>query len=86
MQVNLTDKTGKPIAGIELVITWVNGEDYFFTGLKPELGFGYADYTMSQGVEYALSIPDGGIRITGLSAPKCTGGYPGGIHMEFKQP
>lgn len=86
LQVNLTDKNGKPVAGVELVITWVDGEEHFFTGLKPELGYGYADYTMTKNVEYALSLAGGSPRITGLSTPKCSAGYPGGIRLEFKQP
>ena len=69
---------------------WSGGEEHFFTGLKPELGHGYADYRMTAGTEYALSLSAGGTRITGLSAPPCLDAsgnpYPGGLHLEFKQP
>lgn len=90
MQVNLTNSAGKPAAGIELVITWLNGEEHFFTGFKPELGFGYADFTMTENIEYALSLSAGSTQVTGLIAPNCKDPqgsvYPGGIRLEFKQP
>ena len=90
LQVNLTDTAGKPVAGVELVITWENGEEHFFTGLKPELGYGYADYTMTEKTEYVLSLSGGGTQVTGLSAPGCANSqgsdYPGGIHLEFQRP
>lgn len=90
LQVILLNSAGGPAAGIELVITWFSGEEHFFTGLKPELGLGYADFTMTENVEYALSLSAGGTRVTGLSLQKCSnpqgGKYPGGIRLEFKQP
>jgi hypothetical protein len=90
LQVFLVNGAFKPVAGVELVITWFGGEEHFFTGLKPEIGYGYADYKMTENIEYALSLSAGGTRVTGLKAPPCTdpGGktYPGGIHLEFKQP
>jgi hypothetical protein len=90
LQVNLTNSTIKPAAGVELVITWSGGEEHFFTGLKPELGYGYTDFTMTAKIEYALSLSAGETRVTGLSAPPCVdlqgNAYPGGIRLEFSQP
>jgi hypothetical protein len=90
LQIYLVDEAFKPVAGAELVITWFGGEEHFFTGLKPEIGFGYADYQMAENTEYALSLSGGGTRVTGLKAPPCTDSngktYPGGIRLEFKQP
>ncbi len=90
LQVNISNNANQPAAGIELIITWFGGEEHFFTGLKPELGNGYADFVMTDKVEYALSLSAGGTRITGLTAPLCidAGGsaYSGGIRLEFKQP
>jgi hypothetical protein len=89
LQVNLLDSKGQPASGVELVITWAGGSEHFFTGLKPELGFGYADFTMLPQVEYALSASNSA-RITGLITSACTAAdgstYPGGIRLEFKQP
>ena len=35
LQIWLTNSAGKPAAGIELTITWLSGQDIFFTGFKP---------------------------------------------------
>lgn len=90
LQIYLSNSAGKPVAGVELVITWFGGEEHFFSGLKPEINPGYADYTLSDNVEYDLSISAAGTRVTGLRALTCTdasgGAYPGGIQLEFKQP
>ncbi|MBI1865988.1 MAG: HD-GYP domain-containing protein, partial [Nitrospirae bacterium] len=43
---------------IEIVVVWDAGEDHFFTGLKPELGQGYADFTMTEGVSYTLRLAE----------------------------
>ena len=90
LQIFLKDSNGQPEAGVELVITWTGGEEHFFSGLKPELGNGYADFVMSPDVEYALSLSNGSTRVTGIIAPACTsedgGSYPGGIRLDFKRP
>ena len=90
LEVYLLNANGKPAAGIELIMTWFNGEEHFFTGLKPELGNGYADFEMTESIEYALSLSAGSTRVTGLSLQKCAnpqgGKYPGGIRLDFKQP
>ena len=36
-----------PYPSVELVVTWDEGEDHFFTGLQPELGLGYGDFLMT---------------------------------------
>ena len=62
IQVNVLDAAGDPLPGIEVRVTWDEGEDHFFTGLKPELGLGYADFAMSEGIVYTLQL-------VGLSEP-----------------
>jgi hypothetical protein len=90
LQISLTDANGQPAAGIELVVTWAGGEEHFFSGLKPELGNGYADFVMSPNVEYALSLSNGTTRVTSLKSSACTAkdgsSSSGGIHLDFKQP
>jgi len=89
VQIILLDPKGQQVAGVELIMTWAGGEEHFFTGLKPELGNGYADYVISAGVEYALTISGGGTR-TKFTAPACSNtdgtSFPGGYHLEFKEP
>lgn len=90
LQVTLRNALGQPAAGQELVITWFGGEEHFFTGFKNEISPGYADYILTEGVEYALSLSEGRTRITGLMAPACVAQdgkpYPGSILLEFRQP
>jgi len=89
LQVFLENSAGNPASGIEISITWLGGEEEFFTGLKPELGYGYADFQMTASVEYVLSLSNGVTRISGLQAPICSADgidYPGGIRLDFQQP
>ena len=46
--------------GIEINVTWDQGEDKFFTGFKPDLGNGYADFMMEAGTVYNIRIVTGG--------------------------
>jgi hypothetical protein len=41
---------------VEFLIRWSTGEDRFFTGLKPEIGVGYADYALEAGESYQVGI------------------------------
>jgi len=71
IQVEIRDAAGQPVASVELVMTWDGGEDHFFTGLKPELGQGYADFLMTPEVVYSLQIADGGQAVNDLTAAEC---------------
>jgi len=90
LQVYLTNSDGKPAPGIEVVVTWSDGEEHFFTGLKPEMGNGYADFVMAENVDYSLTLSGGGVQVPNLQAGKCgllqSNAYPGGIRLDFKQP
>jgi len=71
IQVQAYDAAGQGVAGVEVVVTWEGGENHFFTGLKPELGAGYADFTLTPGITYTLRLAQGGQPIPNLSAPEC---------------
>lgn len=90
IQVQAYDAADNPVPGLEAVITWDGGENHFFTGLKPELGLGYADFTMTPGVTYTLQLAQGGQPIADLTPPECElrGGerYWGSWRMTFVQP
>jgi hypothetical protein len=76
LRVFAEDADGDPLPGSEVVVTWEAGEDHFFTGLKPELGEGYADFLMTPGVMYTLHMAAGGEIIPDLTAAECE--TPGG--------
>ncbi|MCB0101369.1 MAG: hypothetical protein H6635_09025 [Anaerolineales bacterium] len=76
--------------GIEINVTWDQGEDKFFTGFKPDLGNGYADFMMEAGTVYNIRIVTGGAFVADITAPTCTdetgAEYPGGLLLTFQQP
>ncbi len=90
MQVSVLDSRRHQMPGVEIDISWAGGEESFFTGLKPEIADGYADYVMQAGVTYALRVARSGNPVSDLSAPSCpdsTGQtYLGGLKLVFQQP
>ena len=90
LQVMFMDSRRKQVPGIKIIIAWANGENQFFTGLKPELGNGYADFLMQQDVAYSLRVVEGGSFVPNISAPTCTdpngAPYLGGLLLTFQQP
>lgn len=90
LEVVVRDAAGQEVPGVELVVSWSGGEENFFTGLKPELGLGYADYDMTVGVIYALRLAEGGQPLDNLSALECAAEdgtrYWGGWKVLYIQP
>jgi hypothetical protein len=72
LQVFVSNAAGVGIPGVEIIVTWNSGEEHFFTGLKPDIDIGYADFTMAPDVNYTLQAAEGGQLITNLTAPDCT--------------
>ena len=71
IQIEIQDAAGQPVPSIELVVIWDGGEEHFFTGLKPELGLGYADFLMTPEVVYSLRQAEGGNVVNDLAAAEC---------------
>jgi hypothetical protein len=90
LQVVVTNAARQQIPGAEIIIAWNGGEEHIFTGLKPELGHGYADFLMTPDVTYSVRMADGGTPATQVSAPTCTatggGSFFGGQRLTFQQP
>ena len=90
MQFILMDARRNQVPGVEIIVTWNQGEDRFFTGFKPELGNGYADFIMQADTVYNIRIVTGGAFVADISAPICTdpngAGYTGGVLLTFQQP
>lgn len=90
IQVIMLNAAGEGVPGVEVLVLWDNGEDRFYTGLKPELGWGFADFTMQIGETYSLRIPGEDVSISDLVSEPCetAGGveYPGSIQLTFAQP
>ena len=50
------DAAGSGLPGIEVVASWATGQESFFTGLRPEMGPGYADLEMSPQIAYDVAL------------------------------
>ncbi len=90
LQVEALDAAGEPVPGVEVIVNWDGGEEHFYTGLKPEVDLGYADYTMVEGTQYNLRLAEGGQPVTGLTAAECdqpgSGRTWGAWRLTFEQP
>ncbi|NJC95874.1 MAG: hypothetical protein C3F07_12175 [Anaerolineales bacterium] len=90
LQVMVYSSNRRQLAGIKVIIIWETGEEQFFTGLKPELGNGYADYLMTPDTAYTIQLGPGSDIATNLIAPTCQmpngETYLGGFKLTFQQP
>ena len=82
--------TRRQLAGVEIVVTWDGGKEQFFTGLKPELGNGYADYMMTPDATYTVQLARGSDVALGITPTTCQRPngetFVGGIKLTFQQP
>jgi hypothetical protein len=90
LQFILMDSHHNQAPGIQIIVTWDEGEDSFFTGFKTEIGDGYADFIMQADTVYSIRVVDGGSFVPNISVPACTDSngenYLGGILLTFQQP
>lgn len=54
--VYVRDEEEQGLPNVRITISWPEGKDEFFTGLKPEEDPGYADFAMQQGMMYNLTM------------------------------
>jgi hypothetical protein len=88
IQIFTFNSAGQQVPAVEVVVTWEGGENHFYTGLKPEVGPGYADFTMTPGEIYSLRLAIGGQTISDLKTPECendNGKFYGAWRLEFIQ-
>lgn len=58
IEIRVYDRRGVGIAGVPVTVTWGGSEsDRFYTGLKPERGDEYADFEMTSGRTYTITVP-----------------------------
>jgi hypothetical protein len=90
LQFMFMDSSRRQVPGVEIIVTWERGEDRFFTGFKPELGNGFADFVMQSDTVYSVRVVTGGSFVPNISAPVCTATngstYPGGMLLTFQRP
>jgi hypothetical protein len=89
LMVEVRNKKRQPIEGQEIIISWSSGEESFFTGLKPEISDGYADFQMQRDTVYSVRLASGGEPANELTAPICNQDgeeYLGQTQLLFQQP
>jgi hypothetical protein len=93
IQVMVRDREGLGVPGVEAQVTWTGGQDSFYTGLKPQVGVGYADFSMARGMTYTLQLVGASDPVENLAASVCpapTGAlspedFAGSVLVEFTQ-
>ncbi|PWH19963.1 MAG: hypothetical protein DDG58_03850 [Ardenticatenia bacterium] len=58
LRIYVRDSDGEGIRGVQIVVRWPEGEDRFYTGLKPDIDPGYADFEMQPGQVYEVQLVD----------------------------
>ena len=83
--VMVLDYEGQPQPNIELLVRWDLGDDRFFTGLKPEVGPGYADFTMAKDHVYQVVVVGAESQVAqGIVADTCAEGYLASWQIAFQ--
>jgi len=90
LQIIVLNPNRRQLAGIKIIVTWDTGGEEIFTGLKPELGNGYADFLMLPDTSHAVQLALGSEIATDLIPPTCQTpsgeNFLGGYKLTFQQP
>jgi len=89
IRVYVLDGAGNPVPGVAILVSWDGNTNRFVTGLKPEYGLGYADFTMDPMVTYSLRLEAGGDPINSITGRQCEDQdepYWGSWRLNFIQP
>ncbi len=84
LEVETVDIELQPLPGIKTAVIWQHGSDNFFTGFKPSLGTAVGDFEMTDGITYAVTLPDGSPEVSGLRLEMCDNGRLGGWRLVFQ--
>jgi hypothetical protein len=56
LRIYVRDRLGAGVPGIEIKVSWPGGQDRFFTGFKPEIDPGYADFQIKLDELYQIEL------------------------------
>ncbi len=56
LRIYVRDRLAVGIPGVKITIIWSGGEDTLFTGFKPEIDPGYADFQMEPAQLYEIKL------------------------------
>jgi hypothetical protein len=90
LQVIVLDSAGEGVPNVLVRVIWDAGQDQFFTGLKPDLGIGFGDFTLDPETTYTVQLAESDAIATGLRAEVCPGdsgeSHFGSWQLTFVQP
>jgi hypothetical protein len=90
LQIVVVDAAGEGVPNVLVRVIWDTGQDQFYTGLKPDLGIGFADFTIEPDTEYTAQLAESDAIATGLQAEMCTDAsgetHLGSWRLTFVQP
>jgi hypothetical protein len=56
LRIYIRDRVRVGVPGVEIAVSWPGGTDTVFTGFKPEIDPGYADFQMKSGETYQVEL------------------------------
>jgi hypothetical protein len=56
LRIYVRDAQGNGTPGVQLLVNWPGGSDTFYTGFKPDVDPGYADFQMQPGEVYQVEL------------------------------
>jgi hypothetical protein len=56
LRIYVRDRLGQGVPGVEIAIDWAGGQDKLFTGFKPEIDNGYADFQLESDERYQVKL------------------------------
>ena len=71
IEVYVYDGSGQSVPGIEVLVEWEGGQDRFFTGLKPDIDPGYADFELEGDRVYTVTLVGRAEPVLGIDSAGC---------------
>lgn len=71
LEVYVYDAQEQGVPAVEVLVQWEGGEERFFTGLKPDVSPGYADFQMQPGLRYSVALVGLGEPVFGIDSALC---------------
>jgi hypothetical protein len=71
LEVSVRNRFDQGIPAVEVQVEWEDGQDRFFTGLKPDIDPGYADFQMVADRTYVVTLVGLSEPVVGLSSAGC---------------
>ncbi len=71
IEVYVFDEAGLGIPAVRVRVEWTGGQETFFTGLKPDVDLGYADFDMAPDTVYVVTLVGIGEPVVGIDSTAC---------------